>query len=156
MLLPRYRIFVGLPKHAKFQVNPFLATNIQWNNKKVGKNITSGFYIHKKTNDYLLFSRQIKRVLKRLNDIKYIFVATDSNPMISELSNALHRFDVSIVRLQPPKPHIDLAILGQANYFIGNCVSSFTAFVKRERDVRGLGSEFWCYPQRKKQKHEEL
>lgn len=76
--------------------------------------------------------------------------------MISELSNALHRFDVSIVRLQPPKPHIDLAILGQANYFIGNCVSSFTAFVKRERDVRGLGSEFWCYPQRKKQKHEEL
>ncbi|XP_073941705.1 O-fucosyltransferase 1 isoform X2 [Choristoneura fumiferana] len=100
--------------------------------------------------------RQIKRVLKRLDDIKYVFVATDSNPMISELSNALHRFDVSVVRLQPPKPHIDLAILGQANYFIGNCVSSFTAFVKRERDVRGLGSEFWAFPHRKKQKHEEL
>ncbi|XP_063376236.1 GDP-fucose protein O-fucosyltransferase 1 [Cydia fagiglandana] len=100
--------------------------------------------------------KQIKRVLKRLNDIKYVFVASDSNPMVDDLTNALHRLDVSIVNLKPPNPHMDLAILGKANYFIGNCVSSFTAFAKRERDVIGLGSEFWSFPHRKKQKHEEL
>lgn len=100
--------------------------------------------------------KQVKRAVKKLTNIKYIFVASDSNHMIEDLNATLQHLDIIVIRLQPSNPHLDLAILGQANYFIGNCVSSYSAFVKRERDVRGLPSEFWSYPQRKKTKHEEL
>ncbi|KPI93843.1 PREDICTED: GDP-fucose protein O-fucosyltransferase 1 [Papilio xuthus] len=100
--------------------------------------------------------KQVKRALKKLNDIKYIFVASDANHLIDDFKLALQQFDVSIVKLEQSNPHLDLAILGQANYFIGNCVSSYSAFVKRERDVKGLPSEFWSFPSPKKIKHEEL
>ncbi|XP_045459316.1 GDP-fucose protein O-fucosyltransferase 1 [Melitaea cinxia] len=100
--------------------------------------------------------KQVKRALKKYKDIKYIFVASDSNHMTEDFEVALRYSDVRVQRLKPSNPHLDLAILGHANYFIGNCVSSFTAFVKRERDVKGLPSEFWSFPERKKNKHEEL
>ncbi|KAJ0181805.1 hypothetical protein K1T71_002527 [Dendrolimus kikuchii] len=100
--------------------------------------------------------KQIKRTLRKLNDTKYVFVASDSNHMITTLNNALQRLEVKVVKLGITDPHLDLAVLGQANYFIGNCVSSYSAFVKRERDARGLPSEFWSFPHRKKSNHEEL
>ncbi|KAM3959071.1 LOW QUALITY PROTEIN: GDP-fucose protein O-fucosyltransferase 1-like [Aphomia sociella] len=99
--------------------------------------------------------KQVKS-LKKLDNIKYVFIASDSNHMIEEFNSALDGFEVKTVKLRQSNPHLDLAILGQANYFIGNCVSSYTAFVKRERDVKGLPSEFWSFPHRKKGKHEEL
>ncbi|XP_059048871.1 GDP-fucose protein O-fucosyltransferase 1 [Achroia grisella] len=100
--------------------------------------------------------KQVKRALKKLEDIKYLFIASDSNHMVKEFNSALDGFAIKTITLHPSNPHLDLAILGQANYFIGNCVSSFTAFVKRERDVQGLPSEFWSFPHRKKMKHEDL
>lgn len=110
--------------------------------------------------------RKIKRIVKKAkelskkNEVKSIYVASDNNHMIEYLNEFLRRMNIKAFKLPENNPHVDLAILGRANYFIGNCVSSFSAFVKRERDIRGFPSEFWGFPveksQRKSSQHEEL
>lgn len=98
--------------------------------------------------------RQLKRVIKNYNNarghkesnIRSVFVASDSNHLIDDLSEGLKRMKVSVYKYDKDNPHVDLAILGKANYFIGNCVSSYSAFVKRERDAKGFPSGFWAFP----------
>lgn len=95
--------------------------------------------------------RQLKRTIKQINSrtVTAVFVASDSNHMLNELRTALKRMNVAVVKSERSSPHLDLAVLGQANHFIGNCVSSFSAFVKRERDVKGFPSTFWAFPPEK-------
>lgn len=111
---------------------------------------------------------QLKRLIRKVksesptNQIKSIFVASDNNHMIEDLTRDLREVDVSIHKLETNDPHLDLAILGTANYFIGNCISSYSAFVIRERESRGFPSYFWAFPKAEIQlgdefaKHDEL
>ncbi|XP_001602191.2 GDP-fucose protein O-fucosyltransferase 1 [Nasonia vitripennis] len=90
--------------------------------------------------------RHLKRVIRNGKDIKSVFVASDNNYMIPELTKALERMDIKVFKQEENSPHLDLAILGRANYFIGNCISSFSAFVAREREVKGYPTYFWGFP----------
>lgn len=109
--------------------------------------------------------RQIKRFneVNKNNDIRTIFVASDNNHMIDEITDGLKRLKVTAHKLNEVNPHLDLAILEISNLFIGNCISSFSAFVKRSRDIRGFPSNFWAFPKdnylssnSRKNKREEL
>jgi len=87
----------------------------------------------------------LERVVnKELNGtVKNVYVATDKSPLISEIKEKFSGIIEKVVHFDPWLPVVDLAILARSEYFIGNCVSSFTAFVKRERDIKGLRSAFW-------------
>lgn len=101
--------------------------------------------------------RQLKRKIKlfkdrnKNNDIRSIFVASDNNHMLEDLNKNLKKMGVIAKKLNEDSPHVDLAILGMANDFIGNCVSSYSAFVKRERDAKGFPSSFWAFPKEKRE-----
>ncbi|XP_029158286.1 GDP-fucose protein O-fucosyltransferase 1 [Nylanderia fulva] len=105
-----------------------------------------------------LIVRHLKRVIRNGNDIKSVFVASDSNHMLDKLGESLARMKIPVFRQESSaSPHLDLAILGRANYFIGNCISSFSAFVAREREVKGYPTFFWGFPnERSSTFHSEL
>jgi len=89
--------------------------------------------------------KQVKQAVKQYG-AKSIFVSSDHDHLIADLTKVLKRMQVSVHKLAQPEPHVDLAILALSNHFIGNCISSFTAFAKRERDVNGFPSSFWAFP----------
>ncbi|XP_064617012.1 GDP-fucose protein O-fucosyltransferase 1-like [Liolophura sinensis] len=97
--------------------------------------------------------RQVKEAVKKYK-AKTVFVATDQRDMMTELGDAFKK-KVKLVKFTPSDPHVDLAILGKADFFLGNCVSTFTAFAKRERDVNDLPSGFWAFPTKSKKKTKE-
>jgi len=99
--------------------------------------------------------RQLRRTIGQFK-AKSIFVASDSNHMIDRLNRAFKKISVTAHKLPEDNPHLDLTILGRSNHFIGNCVSSFSAFVKRERDISGFPSSFWAFPSHVKPPHNEL
>ncbi|XP_011506504.1 PREDICTED: LOW QUALITY PROTEIN: GDP-fucose protein O-fucosyltransferase 1 [Ceratosolen solmsi marchali] len=107
-----------------------------------------------------LITRHLKRVIRNGRNIKSVFVASDNNYMISELTKALERMNVKVFKQKGKiSPHLDLAILGRANYFIGSCMSPFSAFVAREREVKGYPIYFWGFPPERTSSsitHEEL
>lgn len=98
-----------------------------------------------------LIIKQIKQEIKTYhakypnNAIKSIFVASDNDHMISELNDGLKRLKIQAFRTGERNPHLDLMILEKSNYYIGNCISSFSAFVIRSRSVRGFPYAFWAF-----------
>ena len=61
---------------------------------------------------------------------------------------------INVVRHEPADPHVDLALLTQADHYIGNCLSTFSAFATRYRMTHGnLPNSFWAF---KPNKHDEL
>ncbi|ESO07787.1 hypothetical protein HELRODRAFT_170340 [Helobdella robusta] len=91
---------------------------------------------------------EVLRLTKNLvitQRIKVVFVATDKYPLLKELKEHLSNKNVDVFHADPWLPLVDWAILVRSNYFIGNCVSSFTSFVTRARNVDEKPTYFWGY-----------
>ncbi|OWF42645.1 GDP-fucose protein O-fucosyltransferase 1-like [Mizuhopecten yessoensis] len=137
--------FVKACEHIKDSPNMFAAAQCIGYNGEYGKTTKEMCY---PSDDTIV--RQVKNAVKRIK-AKGVFVATDSRDLIEKMSKAMK--NVKFAKLSEKNPHVDLAILGKADHFIGNCISTFSGFVKRERDYNNKSSEFWAF---KKKSHDEL
>ncbi|VDK77012.1 unnamed protein product [Litomosoides sigmodontis] len=72
-----------------------------------------------------------KKALK-LN-IRSVFVSSDRNHYIAELRQELAPLRIVVQRRYPENLHVNLAIISMADHFIGNCVSTLSAFIYRQR-----------------------
>lgn len=97
-----------------------------------------------------LVIKQLGKLLKK-SGATHVFVASDDNHMVDAFQKKFK--NVTFVRLGYKNPKIDLSILGKCDFAIVNCVSSFSAFVKRQRDVEAKFTEFWAFEPKR---HTEL
>jgi peptide-O-fucosyltransferase len=87
-------------------------------------------------------------LIAKLNKtVKNVYIATDKSPMIKEIREHFSKSfnELNLVHHDPWLPLVDLAILARSEFFMGNCISSFTSYVKRERDIHGRESSFWAF-----------
>ena len=85
---------------------------------------------------------------------KHVFVASDHDHMIGQLNKMFHQDGVSFHKLEEDNFLLDLVILSISDHFIGNCVSSYTAVVKRIRDNDNKDSSFWAFKKKVRSKEE--
>ena len=95
----------------------------------------------------------VRRKIKSLRAVA-VFVASDNDHMISQFREQFKDESVTFHKQEEDNPLLDLVILAQSIHFMGNCVRSFSAFVKRVRDVSGLLSSFWAFPGKQNKKVE--
>lgn len=95
--------------------------------------------------------KQVKKAVKKTG-AKSVFIGTDSRDLIDKMSKEMK--NVKFVKSKKDNPHFDLALMARGEIFIGNCFSTFSAFVKRERDVKQLPTQFWAFKQH--EEHDEL
>ncbi|KAL5016756.1 hypothetical protein ScPMuIL_006345 [Solemya velum] len=91
---------------------------------------------------------EILRLTKKIVlefDIKIVFVATNQFPMQKIISDHLKNEKVQVYHMDPRIPQLDLIVLEKADHFIGNCVSSFSAFVARARLMQGKPTSYLGY-----------
>lgn len=108
-----------------------------------------GYKNYKPMPKYLCFppTSEILRLTKKVIDetkAKHLFIATDQKPLIKELTEALGP-EIKLHHLDPHLPIIDIGILQKSEHFIGNCVSSFTSAVTRDRLIKEKPTSFWGY-----------
>ena len=84
--------------------------------------------------------RSIRLAQERFGPFRSVFIGTDADDYRPQIEAALGD-DIRVVR--GGAPQLDLYVFGQADLFIGNCISSFTAFAVRERRVNGRRSMFF-------------
>uniref|UniRef100_A0A0R3S0F4 GDP-fucose protein O-fucosyltransferase 1 n=1 Tax=Elaeophora elaphi TaxID=1147741 RepID=A0A0R3S0F4_9BILA len=65
--------------------------------------------------------------------VRSVFVSSDRNHYIDELRQELAPLQIVVQRRHPENLHVNLAILSMADHFIGNCVSTLSAFIYRQR-----------------------
>jgi peptide-O-fucosyltransferase len=87
--------------------------------------------------DVNIIVEQTKRVLLE-SGLHKLLIATDQSAYTKEFRQALGD-DYTIVHVDPWLPVIDAYLLSNARHFIGNCVSSFSSFVSRQRRYHSLG-----------------
>ena len=56
-----------------------------------------------------------------------------------------HVLQLKIVYGTEEDPPLDVALMEEADAFIANCVSAFSAMAKRERDHLGKMTDFWGF-----------
>lgn len=80
-----------------------------------------------------IYCRKIREAVIHTG-LSSLYILTDRYPLLSEIESSLSDLNVTAVHGDPDIPQYDLMIASKSELFIGNCVSSFSAFVKRERD----------------------
>lgn len=86
--------------------------------------------------------RGIQAAEERFGPFRAVFIGTDRHDYREDIQAAVGA-DVRVVR--GDTPILDLTVFAQADLFIGNCVSSFTALAVRERLAAGRPSVFFGF-----------
>ncbi|XP_065647338.1 GDP-fucose protein O-fucosyltransferase 1 isoform X3 [Hydra vulgaris] len=87
----------------------------------------------------------VKKCIKATK-LNVLYVATDNDNMLNDFKKELIQFKVSVYSRkgffeeEVDEPLIDIAILSKSNHFIGSCLSTFSAFVRRQRETRGISN----------------